>query len=49
MQAVPRIGELLVSMYRIGNEPLQRHYFRVRDVMHNLENKSDGQLGCFSG
>jgi hypothetical protein len=44
VQTVPRIAERIVLTYRIGNDPLELHFFRVRDVMHNLDNAPHGQV-----
>jgi hypothetical protein len=40
---VPRIGERIVLSFGRGNEPVKDHYFRVRDVMYRLDNKTENQ------
>lgn len=41
---VPRIGERIVLHYKVGNDLLKHHYFRVKDVMYKLDNAPDAQV-----
>jgi hypothetical protein len=40
---VPRIGERIVRTFRVGQEPMTDHYFRVRDVEYWFDNKLEHQ------
>ena len=40
---VPRIGERLVLVGGRNNEPVSDHYYRVKDVVYFLNNRSEGQ------
>ena len=42
---VPRIGERIELTYRVGDEPLRPHYFRVKDVVYRLQFAADIQVG----
>jgi hypothetical protein len=42
-EVVPRIGERILRVYGTGSEAVRPHYFRVTDVMYNLDNKPDAQ------
>jgi hypothetical protein len=40
---VPRIGERIVLVWGRNNEPVSDHYYRVKDVVYFLNNRSEGQ------
>ena len=42
-ELLPRIGERIVLVYGVGNEPVKEHYFRVRDVMYRLDDAPENQ------
>jgi hypothetical protein len=46
---VPRIGELVMMTYGSGGEKVRPHWFRVKDVLHNFDNKPDGQVAILLG
>jgi hypothetical protein len=34
---IPRIGELVMLEYGIDKTPVDQHYFRVKDVLYNIQ------------
>lgn len=44
---IPRIGELVMLEYGIGGKPVAQHYFRVKDILHNLQGASARQVSIF--
>ena len=41
---VPRIGERILLSFGQGGQPVQDHYYRVKDVMYMLDNSVDHQV-----
>ena len=41
---VPRIGERIRLEYAGGSDPVRTHYFRVKDVMYQLDNAVEHQV-----
>jgi hypothetical protein len=35
---VPRIGECILLEFGRGSQPVEPHYYRVKDVMYRLDN-----------
>jgi hypothetical protein len=42
---IPRIGELVMLAYGHGGNAIQQHYFRVKDVLYNLQG-APGRQAC---
>lgn len=38
VEFVPRIGECILQTLGLGGEPVRQHYFRVKDVLHTVDN-----------
>jgi hypothetical protein len=45
MTVVPRIGDLIIREYGFRGQPIAPHYFRVKDVVHRLDNPPNHQVG----
>lgn len=41
---IPRIGELVMVEYGSGGDPVHQHYFRVKDVLRNLQGAPGHQV-----
>ena len=49
LDEVPRIGELVMLEYGRGGKPVEQHYLRVKDVLHNLEGAPGRQVQILLG
>jgi hypothetical protein len=43
--SIPRIGERIELTYKIGDEPMSVHFFRVKDVVYKLQSPIESQVG----
>jgi len=43
-EVVPRVGERILLSYGRGSDPVRPHYFRVKDVLHRLDNEPGSRV-----
>jgi hypothetical protein len=46
---IPSIGELVMLEYGDSKASVRPHYFRVKDVLHNLQGAPGRQIGILIG
>jgi hypothetical protein len=44
-QLIPRIGERILRRFKVGDQPMADHFYRVKDVEYRFDNDPNYQVG----